>query len=120
MVGIPSRPPFPPGRLLQPIPLGLGLAREELSCRGHPGTRSCPECPAPHPHGFSSFLPFSFLINHTLLPNLNMEMPRPWQCNYSRGRAGCPALGCGEYRGIASFLVCVKLCAQKASPYLSV
>lgn len=57
--------------------LGLGLAWEELSCSGHLGTRSCPECPAPRPHCFSSFLPFSFLINHTLLPNLNMEMPAP-------------------------------------------
>lgn len=60
-----------------------GLAWEELSRSGHLGTSYWPECPAPHPHRFSSFLPFSFLINHTLLPNLNMEIPRLRLCNYS-------------------------------------
>lgn len=100
---VPSQPPLLPG---------LGLAGQELSRRGHPGI--------PTPTIFLPFLPFSFLINHRLLPNLNMEMPRPGNAIIPEARRAVRALGFGEHGGIAPFLVCVKLCAQKASPYPSV
>lgn len=97
-----------------------GLAWEELSCSGHLGTSHWPECPAPHPHCFSSFLPFSFLINHTLLPNLNMEMPRLGDAIIHEARPAVRALGLRGASRLSSFLMCVKLCAQKAPPYLGV
>lgn len=105
---------LPPSCPLQLRSHRLRPAGEELSCSGHLGTEHCPEHPAPRPHRFSSFLPFSSLINHTLLPNLNMEMP---------GRETQPSPGLGgwvavrlqrrEHRGLACFLVCVKLWAQR-------
>lgn len=111
--GLPWRPPAGDSS-----PRGLGLAQEGLSFRGHLGTGSCPECPAPHPHGFSSFLPFSFLINHTLLPNLNMECPGPRHAVAPGARRAVGrARGTSRHRLLSG---CVKLCAQKASPYRSV
>lgn len=87
-------------------------AREGLSRGGHLGTARGPQGPAPRPHCYFSFLPFSFLINHKLLPNLNMEMPGPGAQLFPRP-GGCAGRWRREHRGIAPFLVCVKLCSQR-------
>lgn len=94
MVRAPSKQPA-----AVPLSPGLRLAGEELSCGGHLGTQHCPEHPAPHPHRLSSFLPFSSLINHMLLPHLNMELPSR-ETQLSPRRGGCPAQW-WEHRGLA-------------------
>lgn len=87
-------------------------AREGLSRGGHLGTARGPQGPSPRPHCYFSFLPFSFLINHKLLPNLNMEMPGPGAQLFPRP-GGCAGRWRREHRGITPFLVCVKLCSQR-------
>lgn len=58
---------------------------------------------------FFLFCHFSFLVNPTLLPQLNTDVPRP-------SDAVIPgALGCGEHGGIASFLVCEIMCTKGIS-----